>query len=190
MKTADKMQVCVRHTGTQTRLNCAQCGRAMCARCSRQTPVSIKCVDCVGAAVPSALRFNVLDLGLFLLIGGVIGTGVGIGVAYLIDAFVFANFPLAAFVARTATGLTLGLCFAFTYSVTLLIFNRKANAQPRILTRIAFGSVALSVIVFALAILYLRGHSGSFLFSILVSFNTIAGLAIGVFFSLRLLRRR
>ena len=190
MNTYDKMQVCVRHTGVQTRLTCAQCGRAMCGRCSRQTPVSIKCVDCVGAAVPSVLRFSAVDLVLFLLIGGIIGAGVGVGVSYLTDIFDFIVFSVASFMARLATGLSFGLCFIFTYSITLIIFNRKANAQPRILTRISFGSVALSVAAFVLAGLYLQGYSGTLLFNILVNFTTIGGIAIGVFFSLRLLRRR
>ena len=40
---------CPRHPGVETYLRCNKCGRPICTKCAKQTPVGYRCADCIGA---------------------------------------------------------------------------------------------------------------------------------------------
>ena len=42
-------QYCPRHPGVETYLRCNKCGRPMCTKCAKKTPVGYRCVDCISA---------------------------------------------------------------------------------------------------------------------------------------------
>jgi hypothetical protein len=47
MTTDTTPTVCYRHPNTETSLRCNRCGKPICAKCARRTPVGFRCPECI-----------------------------------------------------------------------------------------------------------------------------------------------
>ncbi len=71
---------CAAHPNVETELGCSKCGKPICMRCAVQTPVGMRCRECAGVRrIPT---YNVGGATMLRAVGGAIGAGVGIGVAW------------------------------------------------------------------------------------------------------------
>lgn len=174
----DNAQECYRHPGKATGLSCSECNQAICSDCARQTPVSIKCVKCLDARIPSALRLTIWDIVAFALVGLGVGGAIGLAASYVVN-WIFLSADIPSFLWRFALGLAFGLsALAARFALTRL-FKRKSFAQNRAVAFTAIASVAVSVGAFIVAILYIHGGTGATVLNILLNFNVFIGLALG-----------
>src|SRR5689334_10585852 len=89
---APEVLFCIVHASVETSLRCNKCGRPMCIKCARRTPVGYRCKECVSNQ--QAIFFNAQPLDPVIqvvvstllslvgagIIGGLLG---GFGFGYL-----------------------------------------------------------------------------------------------------------
>jgi hypothetical protein len=75
----DNVLYCENHPNVETMLRCNRCGKPICSRCARQTPVGYRCRQCVGQQQAAFYSGGVVDY----VIGAVIGLVLGGVASYL-----------------------------------------------------------------------------------------------------------
>lgn len=80
------MTECVRDSGVETNLRCAQCGDPICPRCMVYAPVGSKCPDCASIGGPVMFKVTQSDLIKTAVLGGLAAVGVGLGSAVILVA--------------------------------------------------------------------------------------------------------
>lgn len=82
---------CVNHPTTETLLKCYRCGKPVCVKCVRRTPVGLICKDCLSNQQAGFYNVTPLDYAIALVVGTVLGIAGG-AIAVLIGFFLFEIF--------------------------------------------------------------------------------------------------
>lgn len=77
------MPECVFHPGVETEVRCAECERPICPKDMVPTPVGYKCKICVKPARSQYVVVKPGQLVRAILVGGVVGIGLGIALAFV-----------------------------------------------------------------------------------------------------------
>ncbi len=80
------MTECVRDSGVETNLRCAQCGDPICPRCMVYAPVGSKCPDCASIGGPAMFKVTQSDLVKTATLGGLAAVGIGLASAVILVA--------------------------------------------------------------------------------------------------------
>lgn len=88
---------CVNHPTTETLLRCYRCGKPVCTRCVRRTPVGLICKECLSNQQAGYYTASSLDYAIAFVVG-TIGSVIFGAIAVLIPFFLFVIFyaPFAA----------------------------------------------------------------------------------------------
>src|SRR5512142_368947 len=82
---------CVNHPTTETLLRCYRCGKPVCTRCVRRTPVGLICKECLSNQQAGYYTASPLDYGI-AFVAGTIGSMIFGAIAVLIPFFLFVIF--------------------------------------------------------------------------------------------------
>lgn len=138
---------CYRHPETETGLRCNKCGKFICTKCAKRTPVGFRCPDCIREqedryytntnfdyviAAVVALPLSLITAGLF---------------TFVLGGFGFFTFIIGFFAAPFAAGI-------ISEAVRWAVGRRRA----RYLRHVVIGSLVLGTLPFILLLLF----SGSF----------------------------
>jgi len=79
---ADEPIFCHFHPSVETALRCNKCGKPICAKCARRTPVGYRCPDCIRSQQATFYSAGWLDYALVVVVGLVAST---IGAAIVVS---------------------------------------------------------------------------------------------------------
>jgi hypothetical protein len=132
------MPECTFHPGVETEVRCAECERPICPKDMIPTPVGYKCKDC---AKPARSQYMVVKPGQLLraiFVGGAVGIGCGIALAFI---------PFG------------GILMGFVWGALTAEATRRASGGHR---EWAVGIVAVGAILLGGAAGWLIGGVGAF----------------------------
>lgn len=101
------MPQCAFHPGVETEVRCSECERPICPKDMVPTPVGYKCKEC---AKPARSQYVIVKPGQLLraiIVGGAVGVGLGIVLAFVPIGGIFTGFiwgALTAEATRRASG--------------------------------------------------------------------------------------
>ncbi len=80
---ADQPLYCANHPKVQTRLRCNRCGKPICIKCARRTPVGFRCPECIHEQQAVYYSATSLDYILAIVIGFILSVVAGYIMSYL-----------------------------------------------------------------------------------------------------------
>ena len=82
---------CVNHPTTETLLRCYRCGKPVCTRCVRRTPVGLICKECLNTQQAGYYNAGPMDYAIAFVVGSLVSV-IGGTIAALIGYFLFEIF--------------------------------------------------------------------------------------------------
>jgi hypothetical protein len=159
---------CYRHPDVETGLRCNRCGKPICPKCARRTPVGFRCPDCIREQENkyySGGNFDYLIAAIIAFPLALIATAL---FTFILNGFGFFMLLIAFFVAPAAGGL---IAEAVRWGV--------GRRRSRYLRHVVVGCIILATVPFLLRLLWvgnLYGLIGPGMFLFLASSTVVARL--------------
>lgn len=96
---------CYRHPNVETGLRCNRCGKPICAKCARKTPVGFRCPDCIREQQDKFYSGNTLDYLIAAVIAFPASLLAAAGFTYILGGLGFFIIFIAFLLAPAAGGL-------------------------------------------------------------------------------------
>jgi hypothetical protein len=168
MKADSGLTFCYRHPTVETGLRCNRCGKPICPKCARRTPVGFRCPDCIREQEDKFYTGRNLDYVIAAVIAFPLSLIAAALFTFILNGFGFFMILIAFFVAPAAGGI---IAEAVRWGV--------GKRRSRYLRYIVVGSIILAGAPFLLLMLLggnLYGLIGPGMFVFLASSTVLARL--------------
>ena len=81
--TADQPMYCANHPHAETRLRCNKCGKPICIKCAKRTPVGFRCPECLREQQAVFYAATSLDYGIAVVVALVLAVVAGFIMSHL-----------------------------------------------------------------------------------------------------------
>lgn len=81
--TADQPMYCANHPHVETRLRCNKCGKPICIKCAKRTPVGFRCPECLREQQAVFYAATSLDYGIAVVVALVLAVVAGFIMSHL-----------------------------------------------------------------------------------------------------------
>ncbi len=147
---------CYRHPDVETGLRCNRCGKPICAKCARRTPVGFRCPDCIREQEDKFYTGTPVDYLIAVGIALPLSLVAAVVFTYILGGFGFFIILINLFAAPFAGGL---IAEAVRWGVR--------RRRSRYLAHVVAGMLALATVLVSLPILVVMFLGGGGLFALL-----------------------
>ncbi len=138
---------CANHPATETRLRCNKCGKPICMKCARQTPVGYRCTECIHQQQNVYFNAGSSDNFIALAVGFVVSAIAAPIAGMLLGGFGFFGLIIA-FIAGSGAGSLLAQ----------IIRRAVGRRRGRQLPLFALIGIISGVLIGSVALLFITGY--------------------------------